>query len=261
MNKENLHRSVQDKMDFSGKVVLVTGGSKGIGRACVQGFASLGAHVLFTYRKEDDSVRSLASWAESVRGSVEPIEHDATDAPGYARLAERITSSRGALDVLVNNVGDVIRRSSFFESDDELWQGTFDRNVLSMVRATRSLLPALCNSKSAAVVNVASIAGVSGGSGDSLHYASCKGVVITFTRGLVKELKGTSVRVNAVAPSAIDTDFQRVHSSQERVDRIVAGTPLGRIGTPEEVADAVVFLASEGASFIHGETIMITGGR
>lgn len=251
--------TLRDRLDFTGKNVLVTGGSKGIGRAVVEGFAGLGARVFFTYRTQDDSVRSLI--ASGTAGMIEGIASDATDPSSYASLRATMEKRVMALDVLMNNVGDAVRRSPFLESDDALWTETMNLNVLSAVRATKTVLPLLAKASTGVIVNMSSIAAHNGGTGDSLHYAVSKGALITLTRGLVHEVKGTPIRVVGVAPSAIDTDFQKKHSSAERRKKIIETTPLGRMGAPREVADVVVFLASDGASYITGETIFITGGR
>lgn len=243
-------------MSFSGKSVLVTGGSKGIGLACVTAFAEAGARVFFTYRKDDSSVAALAE-----RG-VTGYPSDATDAKAVTALASDIAQATGGtLDVLVNNVGDAVRRSSFADSDDALWQASLDVNLMSAIRTTRAFLPLLKASATGVVVNMSSIAGTTTGAGDSLHYGVAKAALDTFTRGLAREMTGTQVRVVGVAPSAIDTDFQTRHSSPDRLQKIVDQTPLGRVGTAEEVAETVLFLASDKAGYISGDTVMLTGGR
>ncbi len=248
-----------DHLNFSGKNVLVTGGSKGIGRAIVLGFAELGAKVFFSYRTHDNSVTELEGWSSAHGGRLVGIANDVSDLASVLVLARKIGDSARTLDVLVNNVGDVVRRSSFVASDDALWTSALNVNLLSTVRTTQALLPLLDRSSTGVIINVASIAARSGGGGDSLHYAVAKAGVVTFTQGLARELK--HIRVVGVAPSAIETDFQRRHSSAERLKNISDTTPLGRIGTTREVADTVLFLASDAASFISGETIFITGGR
>jgi 3-oxoacyl-[acyl-carrier protein] reductase len=257
---ETLQNNFLSKLDFSGRIALVTGASKGIGRAIVMGLASQGASVLFTYRTQDDSVKTLEAWAKENGAKVRSLQCDHVKESACDILRSAIEKGDG-LDILINNVGDVLRRSSFEDSDDRLWEDAINVNVLSMVRSIRTSLPFLKKSGRACIVNVSSIAGISGGGGDSLHYATSKGAVNTFTKGLAKELTKIGIRVIGVAPSAIDTDFQTKHSSSERIERIVAGTPIGRIGTAEEVADVVVYLASNAASYISGETIRIAGGR
>lgn len=253
--------SITDRMSFTGRTVLVTGGSKGIGRATVEGFAALGATVWYTYRAADASVAEFNAHTRAAGYAVVGLACDVTDAAAVAALRERFAATCNTLDVLVNNVGDAVRRSSFAESDDALWATAFDVNTLSAVRITRVFLPFLRASGGAAIVNVSSIAASTGGSGDSLHYAVAKAGVSAFTIGLAKEVGRDGIRVVGVAPSVIDTDFQRRHSSDERTQRILAQTPLGRVGTAQEVADVIIFLASDAARYVTGTTVAVTGGR
>ena len=163
------------------------------------------------------------------------------------------------INILVNNIGDALKRSTFVKSNDKLWIDSFDINFLSAVRTTRAFLKTFKKNKNSSIINIGSIAGKSGGSKDSLHYGSSKAALHIFTKGLAKEIKG--VRVNCVAPSAIDTNFQKRLSSKKRLKKIIENTPLKRIGTSNEVAKLVIFLASNKASYINGEVIFISGGR
>ncbi len=235
--------------NFRDRTVLVTAGSKGIGRAIVKKFSNAGATVFFTYRTKDESVRSLNECAVG-------IQSDASDPDTYQELQSDFKS----LDVLVNNAGDVIRRSKFEESDDGLWVDALNINLLSAVRASRTFLPLLKQSSNGVIVNVSSIAAVHGGAGDSMHYGVSKAGMNAFTLALAKEVP-ENVRVVGIGPSAIDTDFQTKHSSQERLEKIINQTPVKRIGTPQEIAEMVCFLASEKCGFVSGETVQMTGGR
>jgi 3-oxoacyl-[acyl-carrier protein] reductase len=244
------------------RIILVTGGSKGIGRACVEQFALEGARVAFTWAHDRKAAEDLVAWGKSKRGALTAICADAARLSSYPALQRRIANlGKGRLDVLVNNAGDAIRRSSFIDSDDALWQQSLDLNLLSAVRACRSLLPLLFASPSGVIVNVSSIAASTTGAPDSLHYGVAKAALETFTRGLAKELSGSRVRIAAVAPSAIDTEFQKRHSSQERLGRVISQTPMGRIGTAREVAAMVRMLASADASYVSGAVLPVTGGR
>ena len=248
--------------DFTDRLVLVTGGSKGIGRACVELFALGGADVLFTYRRKDNSVDVLLEWAGTTSGKVTGLRSDALVAKDRKTLHKFVEDREGGhLDILVNNVGDAIRRSSFEQSDEVLWQRSFDINLGTATSLTRAFLPMLKKSAGGVVVNISSIAGKTTGAGDSLHYGVSKAALDTFTVGLAREVKGTNLRIVGVAPSAIDTDFQVRHSSDNRLHKIIEQTPLGRIGTAKEVANVVGFLASDLASYISGVVVPITGGR
>jgi 3-oxoacyl-[acyl-carrier protein] reductase len=244
------------------RIVLVTGGSKGIGRACVEEFAMEGACVAFTWAHDKKAASDLAAWGKAKRLSVTALRADATRPAAYAALQRKIAAlGKGKLDVLVNNAGDAIRRSSFIDSGDALWRQSIDLNLLSAVRACHALLPLLLASPSGVIINVSSIAASTTGAPDSLHYGVAKAALETFTRGLAKEMSGSRVRVAAVAPSAIDTGFQKRHSSQDRLGRVIAQTPLGRIGTAHEVAAMVRLLASPEASYVSGAILPVTGGR
>ena len=246
--------------DFTGRTALVTGGSKGIGRGCVEAFARGGAKVAFTYRREDGSVRDLLAWGQGHGFSVYGVQADAADAMSYGPLFDAVyTFTEGSLHILVNNVGDAISRSTFAASDDALWVNCLTLNFLSATRASRTFLPLLQKGPGAVIVNVSSIAGSTTGAGDSLHYGVSKAALDTFTVGLARELK--TVRVVGVAPSAIDTDFQVRHSSPERLRKIVDQVPIGRIGTVQEVVDVITFLASDRARYVSGTVVKISGGR
>jgi 3-oxoacyl-[acyl-carrier protein] reductase len=241
--------------------VLVTGGSRGIGRACVTLFATCGARVAFTYRQDEKDATDLVSWATRRSMIVRALRTDAADAASYGRLSGDVTAALGSLDILVNNIGDAVRRSSFAQSDDKLWTDSLTINLLSAVRATRALRPLLVASDAGVIVNISSIAATTTGAGDSLHYGVAKAALNTFTIGLAKEFAGTKVRSVGVSPSAIDTDFQTRHSSAERLKKIVEQTPSGRVGTAAEVAWAVALLASPQSAYINGAIVPVTGGR
>ncbi|HEX7551687.1 MAG TPA: SDR family oxidoreductase [Candidatus Methylomirabilis sp.] len=221
--------------DFTGKTALLTGGSKGIGRGCVEAFGRGGAKVAFTYRHEDGSVRDLWAWGQAHGVSLFGVQADAVDPASYDPLCRAVSAFTGeVLHILVNNIGDPIRRSAFAASDDVLWVDCLTLNLLSATRATRTFLPLLQRSDGAVIVNVSSIAGSTTGAGDSLHYGVSKAALDTFTAGLARELK--TVRVVGVAPSAIDTDFHLRHSTPARLQKVLDQVPLGRIGTVQEVS-------------------------
>lgn len=248
-------------LGLDGRRVLVTGGSRGIGRACVTLFATCGARVAFTYRNDEQAAENLVLWARDRSFAVDAVRADAADLATYDRLADAVSSRLGGLDILVNNVGDAIRRSTFAQSDDALWMDSLTVNLLSSVRATRALRSLLVASDAGVVVNISSIAATTTGAGDSLHYGVAKAALNTFTLGLAREFAGTPVRSVGVTPSAIDTDFQKRHSSTERLEKIVAQTPSGRIGTADEVAWTIALLASPRSAYINGAILPVTGGR
>jgi len=170
-----------------------------------------------------------------------------------------IKKKKKTLNILVNNVGDAVSRSSFVKSTDKLWSENFDLNLFSAVRTSRAFLKIFKKTKNMSIINIGSIAGKSGGYGDSIHYGASKAALHVFSKALARELNG--IRVNCVAPSAIDTDFQKRLSTKKRIKRIISESPIKRLGKTDEVADLVTFLASEKASYINGAVIFMTGGR
>jgi len=238
------------------QVVFVTGGSRGIGKAIVKKFIKSGSKVYYTYKNSKN--KQLEKLNISKDKNLIAIKCDMSIASQINKI-KKILSREKKIDILVNNVGDVIKRSSFLNSDDKLWQNAIDLNLMSAVRTTRITSKLLMKSKNGVIINISSIAARTGGGGDSLHYSVAKAAVNIFTKGLAKELK--KIRVIGIAPSAVDTDFQKKYSSKQRLKRIIKETPMGRIGSPEEIAEFIYFVSSSKTSFLSGETIFITGGR
>ena len=241
------------------RTILVTGGSKGIGRSICIEFLKQGEDVIFTYRKKDNSYNSLMKTQLNFKGEILGVKCDSSEIYNLNQLKKFIKKKYKKIDVLVNNVGDAIKRTKFEKSKDKLWLDSIKLNLMSTVRTTKIFLELLKKVKNSCIVNIGSIAGKNPSSGDSLHYAVTKSALATFTKGLAVELKG--VRVNCVAPSVVDTNFQTRLSSKKRLKKIVKSTPLNRIGYPKDVSNMVVFLSSKKATFINGETIYVAGGR
>jgi len=238
------------------QIVLVTGGSRGIGKEIVKRFVKSGSKVYFTYKNSNN--KELKKLNISKNKSLIAIKCDMRNGNQINKI-KKILNKEKKIDVLVNNVGDVIKRTPFLNSDDKLWQNVIDLNLMSAVRTTRIASKLLMKSKNGVIINISSVAARTGGGGDSLHYSVAKAAMNVFTKGLAKELK--KIRVIGVAPSAINTDFQKKYSSKQRLRKIISETPMGRIGSPEEIAEFVFFISSSKVSFLSGETIFITGGR
>jgi 3-oxoacyl-[acyl-carrier protein] reductase len=167
----------------------------------------------------------------------------------------------GTFDVLVNNSGSLVGRKRVDEISLEYWQTVININLTSMMLVTREILPFMKKGEGASIVNVASLAGRTGGHPGSLVYSMCKGAMLTWTRSLAKELAPRGIRVNSVAPGFIEgTSFHQIHTTRESAIKTIEGIPLGRSGNPYDVARAVVFLASEYDGFITGATLDINGG-
>ena len=242
----------------SKKIILITGGSRGIGQGIVQRFISENTKVYLTYRKQNKFIKELQK-KKSNRNEITLIKCDFLN-DSFIKKINQVIKKEKKIDLLINNVGDASKRSKFIISEDSLWEKSIKLNLLNPIKLTKKLLPQLNKSKKSVIINISSIASRTGGGGDSLHYAVSKAGINIFTKGLAKEMKKT-VRVVGIAPSAIKTEFQKKYSSSRRINKMIKETPLKRIGLIKEVVDLVIFLSSENASYISGETFFITGGR
>lgn len=242
------------------KRALVTGGGQGLGRAIVEELLSQGCDVAIHYHKSSEGAEAVKQAAPpGVR--VQCFAADLTRDTAARELVDRAVTFLGGLDILVNNAGDLIGRRTIEDLDLEFWQRIIDVNLTSTMLVTRHAVPHLAATKAGSIVNLASLAGRMGGHAGSLAYSAAKGAVLTWTRSLAKELGPRGIRVNAVAPGLIlGTSFHNTHTTAEATAATISGIPLGRAGTPADVARAVAFLASEGDGFITGATLDINGG-
>jgi len=248
-----------NKLD--GKFALVTGGASGIGGAISEELASAGAAVAIHYHSSKDAAQKIAEKITRSGGRAVAIGADLTEEAQVKRLFSEINSEFGALDILINNTGDLVERHPLSEMSLEFYHTVQAVNMDSAVLVTREALPLLKKAGAASIVNLASLAGRKGGHGGSLAYATAKGAMLTFTRALSTELAEHGIRVNAVAPGLIlGSRFHAVHTTEESKKKTIAGIPLGRPGYCEDVARAVAFLASEYDGFITGATLDINGG-
>lgn len=243
---------------FINKNVLVTGGSKGIGRTICEYFARKGANVIFTFRKNDKSVLEIKKFSKKNNLKIYGYQTTNLSDKRLENILKKIHKKHKKIDFLINNIGDAIDRKKFIESDDDLWVKSFEINLMSAVRFTRHILKIFLKNKLNTIINIGSIAGKTFGQGDSLHYAVAKSALHSFTIGLSKELKNT--RVNCIAPNAVDTDFQKRLSSKKRILNIIKKNNLGRLVTTDEIAELTIFLCSRKAIYINGEIIYMTGG-
>lgn len=244
--------------EFAGKVALVTGGSRGIGRAIVLAFAELGAHVTFCYRADAAAAEAVIETARARGGSVTAVRADVGVSESATALVSGVLARDGRLDVLVNNAG-VFPRQPFAEISDAEWEEVLRTNLYSAFYCSRAALPAMRAAGRGVIINMASISGRRG-SAFHAHYATAKGGLLALTRSLAKEAIPHGIRVNAVSPGRIGTDMMVVGYRSEEASRLLRDVPIGRFGTPEEVAQAVLFLASDASSYLVGETIEINGG-
>ena len=246
---------------LQGKTVLVTGGSRGIGRAIVELFAGEGAHVTFFYRGNAQAADAVVASLAASGHTVHAEQVDVTDAPACVAAVEALADRAGRIDVLVNNAG-VIRDNPLTGLDDDDIRTVLDTNIGGVFNVTRAVVPYMVMQRAGAIVNLSSVAGDKGGRGQT-NYAASKGAVNAFTRALAVELAPRKIRVNAVAPGTIATELaaKAVLTSEEAKARIMSRTPMKRLGEPSEVADAVAWLASDAASYVTGEIVVVDGGR
>jgi 3-oxoacyl-[acyl-carrier protein] reductase len=237
---------------LDGKVALVTGGSRGIGAAVCRELASGGAKVAVNYR-------SSAAEAEAIAAEIGGIAlgGNVADAAAAAVLVEEAEAQLGSLDILVNNAG-ITRDGLIARMSDEDWRDVQATNIDGTFHTCRAVARGMLKRRSGAIVNMTSYVGVHGNPGQT-NYAASKGAIIAFTKALAKELGTRGVRVNAVAPGYIETELTGV-LSDEITDFLRSNTPLGRLGSPQDVASAVRFLCSDEASFVTGEVVLVDGG-
>ena len=248
------------EIDLTGQRAIVTGASTGIGRVTAIALAGAGADVAVHYGSSRQAAEETASAVES-RGRRAVLVHgDFRDPTATAEAVEAAIVGLGApIDILVNNAGSLIARTPIAEMDPDLWQEVIALNLSAVFFATKAALPHL--REGARIVNVTSIAARHGGGPGAVAYATAKGGVMTLTRGLAKALAPRNIRVNAIAPGVIETPFHDRFSTPELLETFRKGIPLGRLGTPDECAGAVLYLVSPLASYVTGLTIDINGGQ
>jgi 3-oxoacyl-[acyl-carrier protein] reductase len=252
---------MQNYLDLSNSVALITGASSGIGAATAEVFADLGARVAIGYYHNVAGANQLRDKINSSGGTAIAIRADVRHPDQIEPMIQRAATELGPIDILVNNAGSLIARQSVVEMTAERWDEVMDLNLKSAMLCSRAVVPSMIERKTGAIVNVVSIAGRTGGGPGAGAYAAAKAGLIALTKAQAKELAPHGIRVNAISPGVIDTPFHEVFSTPEMMRNFAATTPLGRVGTPKECATVIAFLASDAASFIVGETIEVNGGQ
>ncbi|HET7262979.1 MAG TPA: SDR family NAD(P)-dependent oxidoreductase [Casimicrobiaceae bacterium] len=242
---------------LAGKSVLVTGGSRGIGRAIVETFAGEGARVAFFYRGNDEAAQEVVQSMHAAGHHVHAERVDVRDSAACVQAVEKLADETGRIDVLINNAG-VIRDNPLTALTDDDVATVLDTNVGGVFNTTRAVAPYMVMQRAGAIVNLSSVAGSKGGRGQT-NYAASKGAIEAFTRALAVELAPRKIRVNAVAPGVIDTEMSQAVRDLAG-DEVKARILMRRVGSAEDVANAVWFLASDYASYVTGEVFHVDGG-
>ena len=246
---------------ISGKNVLITAGAQGIGASITKHFIDSGAHVAIHYFSSSETALELCSYAKNKGLKALAIGGDLTNEEAANSVVSQASEGLGGLDILINNAGSLVSRNLLEDIKIDFWNKVMDINLTSMMFVTRAATPHLTKNSHSSIVNLSSLAGRKGGHPGSLAYATSKGAILTFTRALATELGSRGVRVNSVAPGLIlGTSFHNTHTTKESAEATVAGIPINRPGNADDVARAVLYLASEYDGFITGATLDINGG-
>ena len=244
-------------MLLKGKTAIVTGGSRGIGEAIVKLFLSEGANIYSLSRSEGKSYNEFKKQAESNGSFFKWLKTDMSDRENIKNTLSEILNESASIDILVNNAG-ITRDGFIFRMKDEDWDDVINTNLTSAFELCRGLARTMIKQKSGSIINTSSVVGLMGNAGQ-VNYSASKAGLIGLTKSLAKELASKSVRVNAVAPGFIDTSMTEAlgDAAREALENVI---PLKRTGKPEEIAQAVLFLASDNSSYITGQVLAIDGG-
>jgi 3-oxoacyl-[acyl-carrier protein] reductase len=244
-------------MDFSNKVALVTGSSSGIGAAIAKELAAAKAKVAVHYRGNADGANAVAEEIRQQGGVCALYQADVSNPEQAANLVKQVQQAFGSLDILVNNAGTT-RDTLLLTMKEDDWDIVINTNLKSVYAMSRAALRGMIKSRWGRIINITSVVGITGQAGQA-NYAASKAGIIGFTRSLAREVASRNITVNAVAPGFIPTALTAVLNEEQNA-AIVHDTPVGRMGTPAEVAWAVLFLAAERSSFITGQVLNVDGG-
>lgn len=244
-------------MQLKNKVAIVTGGSRGIGRAIVEKLANEGANIVFTYNSSPDKAEDLVNKLHRMNRKVIAIQAAANDLQKAIEVTSRAEETFGKVDILVNNAG-ILRDTSLMMMTQRDWQDVLDVNLTGVFNYAKSVIVKMLKQRSGHIINISSYSGVFGTIGQT-NYSASKAGIIGFTKALAKEVAAYNIKVNAVAPGFIETDMMYTLSDKYKQE-VLKHIPLGRFGKSEEIAGVVKFLLSEDAAYITGQVIMIDGG-
>ncbi len=244
-------------MDLNGKVAIVTGGRRGIGRAIVETLAQRGADVVLADHQFEEAQTAAQEISRTSGRQIIPVQVDVTSFAAAKAMAETTISQFGRIDILVNNAG-VTRDTLIMRMEEEDWDIVLDTNLKGVFNCSKAVVRAMMKQRYGRIVNISSVSGLAGQAGQT-NYSASKAGVIGFTKALAREVASRQITVNAVAPGFIPTALT-IDLPQELKDSMIKLTPLGRWGTPEEIAYTVAFFASDEAAYITGQVLSVDGG-
>ena len=244
---------------FEGKVAIVTGASRGIGAGIVLRLAQEGAAVVINHRNSPEGAEAVAEQVRAAGGQALVVQGDVSQADEAQRLVEQTMAAFGKVDVLVNNAGTT-RDTLIMLMKEEQWDTVIDTNLKSVFNCCKAVARPMIKRKTGRIVNISSVSGLAGQAGQT-NYAASKAAVVGFSKSLAKELGSRNITVNVVAPGFVPTALtEGILAEGDNTQKAIDSTPLGRLGTAEDIAAAVAFLASDEASFITGQVLSVDGG-
>jgi 3-oxoacyl-[acyl-carrier protein] reductase len=246
---------------FDNKVALVTGASSGIGRATAKEFAKTGAKVVVHYNVSMEDAEAVVDDIKTAGGEAIALQADVSKKEEVDTLVKATLDRFGTVDILINNAGALIKRESLEKMEEALWDEVMDVNLKSIFLVSQAVIPIMKGKKYGKIINLTSIAARVGGGVGAGHYSASKGGILTLSKNMAKELAPHGIIVNAISPGIIDTRFHERFTSPEIFNKFKESVVLKRAGTAEEVAWPILFLCSEYAAYIVGETIEINGGQ